>query len=989
MSKIDTNELRLSEEPADELLTRMGYTALTPAAVDDERDSPSEPLLVKRLEAALRRLNPWLSPENVQKAVRHIGVGLAALGLAEANERAYTALVHNLSVEQDLGAGKQGQTVRFIDFENPDRNDFAFVRQYRVSGAKTDVIADIAIFVNGIPLAVIECKSPTIAHPVSEGIEQLLRYQEVGEQYRGRGAPRLFMTAQMLVSTCGEAARYATVGTPTRFWAEWKDSYPLSRQDISTLLAREPKPQDILLAGLFHKENLLDLVRNFTVFEVEKGHTIKKVARYHQFVAVNKALYRITHNKGPKRGGVVWHTQGSGKSLTMQFLAVKLRRLAQMENPLIVIVTDRTDLDTQIASTFMRCGFPSPKHAQSVKDLRALLSDGHGKTMMTTVQKFQEQSDEKHPVLSRADNVFVMVDEAHRTQYSGLGANMRHALPNACFIAFTGTPIDKKNRSTFSTFGDYIHTYTIEQAVLDGATVPIYYEMRQSLDRVEGKPLDTLFREAFEELPLAEQERLKQRYGNVEAIAAAPRRVERICEDLLQHFRDSIRPNGFKAQVVACSRDAAVVYKETLDRMGAPESAIIISSSNNDSAHLARWHLSPGEQKRLVERFKDKEDPLAILVVCDMLLTGFDAPVEQVMYLDSPLREHTLLQAIARVNRTADGKDYGLVVDYWGVADQLEQALEVFTREDVAGVMRPKSDVLPILEARHRSAMRFFNRIDRKDTEACLRVIEPEDVRAEFNLAVRRFAQSMDMLLPDPKALDYLPDLEWLGQIRAMARVRFGDEQMDLRGFQAKVRELIEAHINTEAVEQLLKPVNILSGALKEELAKLKSDEARASAMEHALRREIHVRMDENPVVFAELSERLESLIEERRDARIDAAQQLQLMLGVADQLRNLQGTAASLGLDETGYAVYRLLEKPDGGKADGEGAAQARRELAKTLMADLKPLLVVDWAQKEDVKKRMRAALKTRLRESGYARPDAESLTLQVMDIAQARLGR
>ena len=361
---------------------------------------------------------------------------------------------------------------------------------------------------------------------------------------------------------------------------------------------------------------------------------------------------------------------------------------------------------------------------------------------MTTIQKFQEitgaggagRRAAVHPTLSEAANIFVMVDEAHRTQYRSLAANMRQALPNACFLGFTGTPIDKKDRSTLRTFGPYIDTYTIEQAVQDKATVPIFYESRLPDLQIIGKTLDQVFEHVFADRTEDERAAIKQRFATEQAIAGAPRRIETICLDLIDHFTKFIAPNRFKAQVVATSRDAAVTYKETLDRLNGPESVVVMSAGHNDEERLAKWHLRKDQQEQAIDRFKDRDDPLSILVVCDMLLTGFDAPVEQVMYLDQPLKEHGLLQAIARVNRPlGDEKTYGLVVDYWGVSARLQDALAIFSTTDVQGALAPNVDELPRLQTRHAAAMKFFQSVaDTNDLNACVRVLEPEDVRARL-----------------------------------------------------------------------------------------------------------------------------------------------------------------------------------------------------------------------------------------------------------------
>ena len=861
------NERDLAETPAVELLQSLGYAFVPPEDLERERASPKEAILTGRLAAALERLNPWLSGANVARAVKAV-TRVPAAGLAEANEALHTSLTYGIALEQDRGDGRKSHTVRFLDFDDPGRNEWIVTRQYRVLGPKKQVVPDVVAFVNGLPLAVVECKSPTIGDAwKAEAVKQLRRYQEADTRWKDQGAPRLFEAAQILIGACGERAVYGTVGTPERFFLEWKEPYPLSVQQLGRKLGREPTPQDVLLYGLLEPRNLLDVVRNFVVFEVEGGRTVRKLARYKQFVAVNEAMRRIrTARKPSARGGIVWHTQGSGKSLTMLWLALKLRRDESQRQPAIVIVTDRTKLDRQIAGVFTACGFPNPERAASVRSLRRLLEHPTGRTVMTTIQKFREMADAgrageaggaggatgrtadhptppiaaasghkarqspaerttahplpaaaaasgpgarqssaerttAHPTLSEAANVFVLVDEAHRTQYRSLAANMRRALPNACFLGFTGTPIDKQDRSTLRTFGPYIDTYTIEEAVRDGATVPIFYESRLPELRIIGQTIDQVFDRVFADRSDEERAAIRQRYATEQAVAGAPRRIEAICLDLIDHFTRFIAPNRFKAQVVAASRHDAATCKETLDRLNAPESAVVMSAGHNDEERLARWRLGREQQDRLIGRFRDRDDPLSILVVCDMLLTGFDAPVEQVMYLDAPLREHGLLQAVARVNRPWGApcgaeKTYGLVVDYRGVSTRLQEALAVFSTTEVQGALTPNVDELPRLQSRHAAAMRFFpppvagrplterpatdrpatgrpvtdrSTTDRpttdrpgaamEDLDACVRVLEAEDIRAGFDLAFRRFSRSMDMLLPDPRALAYRGEL--------------------------------------------------------------------------------------------------------------------------------------------------------------------------------------------------------------------------------------
>ena len=685
--------------------------------------------------------------------------------------------------------------------------------------------------------------------------------------------------------------------------------------------------------------------------------------------------------------------------------------------------------------TAVRADFPNPERADSVRDLRRMVpvelldaagmrhaAHPTGKTVMTTIQKFQEVAGSDaaarrcavHPTLSEAANIFVMVDEAAphavpqpRSAPSIRGAsalarcldtsgdtataNMRQALPNACFLGFTGTPIDKKDRSTLQTFGPYIDTYTIEQAVEDRATVPIFYESRLPELQVIGQTIDQVFDRVFADRTEEERAAIKQRFATEHEIAGAPRRIETICLDLIDHFTQFIRPNGFKAQVVATSRRAAATYKETLDRLNAPESAVIMSAGHNDEADLARWHLRRDEQDRLIERFKDPDDGLAILVVCDMLLTGFDAPVEQVMYLDAPLKEHTLLQAIARVNRpSGDEKTYGLVVDYWGVSAKLKDALAIFSSTEVQGALTPNVDEMPRLQSRHAAAMRFFQEVkDQNDLDACVQVLEPEDVRAKFDLAFRRFSQSMDMLLPDPRALAYQSDLRWLGKIRGTARARYHDDRLDLSGCGEKVRKLIADAVAADGIQLLVKEVPLFSREFEEKVAALNTDKAKASEMEHAIRHEINVRLEENPAFYQSLRERLEAIIEQRRKQQIDAAEQLLLLNSLRGELQGEQTRAQDIGLDARGFAIYGLLEQLRPGATDENGAAynEANCDLASLIDEHVTPFTeLVDWWQKDDVQRQMRSKIKRQLRASGIERDAVESLATAIVDLAKVR---
>jgi type I restriction enzyme R subunit len=981
--RLPFTEYHLSEAPAVDLLRALGYTYIPGANLAGERASLRDAVLVGQLEAAIRRINPHLTDTNVTQAVRRMTT-VEAAGLMEANSRVYSDLVNYFSLPQDTPQGRISQTVRVIDFENPRNNTYVVSNQVEVLGERDKIIPDVVVFVNGLPLALIECKSPTIPHPLQNAIAQMIRYQ--GQ------APRAFEHNQLCVATCGASAAYAPIGADARFYLRWRDPWPLKREQIAQMVGRDPTAQDMLLAVMFEPSRLLDLIRNFTAYETERGRTVKKLARYQQFRAVNKAMERIVRARSHReRGGVIWHTQGSGKSLTMLWLALKLRRpeahqaaqMGELVNPTVLIVTDRRDLDKQISGTFQRCGFPNPVRAESVADLERLLRQGGEKTILTTVQKFQTAQGQPYPEITQDSNIVVMVDEAHRTQYKGLATNLRTALPNAIYIGFSGTPIDKKDRSTPRTFGSYIDTYTIQQSVEDGATLEIRYDARLPNLHVEGATLDQLFERMFRDLTPEQRRELRQKYANERAIAAAPQRVRAIGMDLLDHYETHIAPNGFKAQVVAQDRHTAMLYYRLLEELNAPECALVMSATNDDPRDWVPYAGDSAQHEAVKARFLNPDDPLKIVIVCDMWLTGFDAPIEQVMYLDSPLREHNLLQAIARVNRTAPGKDYGLVVDYWGVAADLRLALEMFNPEDVAGLLKPLDDAQQLAE-RHRDAMRFFAAVKRDDLYACVALLAPEDVRAQFEVAFRRFAQTMDMVMPDPAANPYRADFAWLGKIRLAARNTYRDESFELSPLGAKVRALIDDHIRADGMEHLLdEPIPVLDARFALYVDSLSDPRAQAQQVEHALRHEIRVRLEENPVFYDSLRKRLEELIELHRQQRLTDLELLTGELRLRDEMLDQQERENALGLEVHERPFYDRLKLVFGDTAAPEQIAEAAREIVGSLHSQT----VIDWTAREDIKRQMRQTVKRQLRALRVSREQIEPLTLALVSLAEVWL--
>ncbi|MGA9942775.1 MAG: HsdR family type I site-specific deoxyribonuclease, partial [Nitrososphaeraceae archaeon] len=497
---------------------------------------------------------------------------------------------------------------------------------------------------------IIECKSPYIRNSIPQAVEKnFARYQSTG-----RGYERLMFYNHFLVATCGVMAKHGTIGSSVNHYGIWSSHYPFEITDIERLCGgKKPRQQEILIAGMLDKSHLLDLLKNYVIYDVVSNRRIKKIAKHQQFRVVTKSIERLRNfdeKTVTNNGGVVWHTQGSGKSLSMLWLATQL--MYKFGNPPIVIVTDRKQLDRQIHDTFKACGFPTPIKARTSRHLESLLKSPRGKTMMTTIQKFRTGNN----LIHTEEKVIVLVDEAHRTQYRFNADAMRTAMPNAVFFAFTGTPIDKKSKSTYRVFGPLLDKYSIEESQKDGATIPIRYEERMPNLFVESpETVDKIFERNFSDLSMEEKGKLKRQYVTKEKIAEAPARIRKICDDLIEHFRTTIQPNQLKGMIVAPTREAAVTYKRELDKAAGPLSKIIMTSNlgekGSDGTSWDNYYLTPEQREAESEKFKDPQDPTQLLIVVDMLLVGYDAPIIQVMYLDHGLREHTLLQAIARVNR--------------------------------------------------------------------------------------------------------------------------------------------------------------------------------------------------------------------------------------------------------------------------------------------------------------------------------------------------
>ena len=865
-----------SELPALKHLVAMGYEYKTQSELNKTRRDFREVLLYDRLEKAIRRLNPELDEDGIHDALGQIGEGSYPhnLDIVETNEKVRAKMVElsmaggldPIVVTQNLGDGPTEKTVSLFDFESPQNNDFLVTNQFHLDGLRRHILPDIVIFVNGIPLVIIECKSPAIPDPIGEAVERknFNRYQQ-----RGEGYERLFFYNHCLIAVCGTLARVGTVGSGVNHFARWAKSHPMTEEDVEQLCGRKPREQEILISGLLSKKNLLEHLQNFVLYDTKGGRRIKMIAKHQQFRAVAQCVDRL-NKENENRGGVVWHTQGSGKSFSMLWFATQL--MYKFENPPILIITDRKQLDKQIHETFKKCGFPSPTRARSGKHLSELLKNPRGKTIMAIIDKFATQAKS-----FTEERVVCLVDEAHRSQYRINAEQMRVAMPNAVFYAFTGTPITKtEQHHTYRVFGPLLDKYGFQESQADGATLPIKYLGRMPQLYVEGgDTIDEIFERVFADVEKELKDKLKKQYVTKDKIAEAPSRIKRVVLDLVRHYAQHMEPNGYKAMLVAPSREAAVTYKRELDRINAPPSKIIMTSNlgerGKDGQSWDEYHLSSEQREQEAEKFKSPEDPTKILIVVDMLLVGYDVPICQVLYLDHGIREHNLLQAIARVNRPYDdAKKYGLIVDYSGITKELQKALETFEDQDIQGALAPLDELLPLLHQRHADAIAFFEGVDVGKTEQIIEHFESAHRRDSFEYAFKMFSSALDFVLPGKEADPYMADFKSMSRARQIIRTYYEGTGHSTRQYAKKIQQLIDDHIRSLGVSELINPMEVTYENFLVFVKKSvpQSKRAQAALIKNKAIRVIEELMPNNPAYYEKLYERLQRIIQDEEERR-------------------------------------------------------------------------------------------------------------------------
>jgi len=1010
---------------------------------------------------------PWLTDKQPQDLQDQI-LRQPNRTLLEANE-AIQKLLFKVQVDVNEVTGEQDPVIRLIDFANPGNNHFLAINQFRIDTpgcVKQFIIPDIVLFVNGIPLIVVECKKggATCANPMVEAFEQLQRYMNqrkaTAQQGLKEGEPRLFHCNLLLIRTSGVEADYGTITSGDEHFYPWKTQWPAPEESAEGL-----SQQQQLISGMLNKANLLSILRTSSVFmDTDSGPRIKVVCRYQQFRAANKIIERLRNGGSAKaRSGVVWHTQGSGKSLTMVFVARMLRTSGDLNDYKIILINDRTDLEQQLGKTATLIG-GRVNLIESRKALREKLATDTSDVNMVMVHKFQQRDPslplkvaealgtyqaiptaETFGVVNASERIVLMIDEAHRTQGSDLGDNIFEAFPNAARIAFTGTPLITERhgeKKTVKRFGEYIDKYRLMDAVEDGTTLQILYEGRTADAALYDKHgFETCFENLFKDRSEEELLAIKKKYGATGDLLEAEARIAAIARDLVRHYLSNIFPNGFKAQVVCHSKLAAVRYQRAIhnalaeviaeeegkaspdtayiDQLKFLKAAVVISGDGTNEAAYVTESRKQARAWNAVDNFckpfafDDPDQPysgIAFLVVCDMLLTGFDAPIEQVMYLDKRIREHTLLQAIARTNRVKKGKNRGYVVDYIGLTENLTEALTLYAatdeQQELAEGLKGISSEVPVLEERYQRLLQLFaehkvqglrefveGKLASVEEDAtvvheAVKLLADEKIRADFDVYLKKFLTSMDIILPNQAAHAYRVPAKRLDYIQRVARERYKDETLNLGDAGQKVRDLINEHLISLGINPKVLPVELLADDFVEKLNHhaAGNDEAKASEMEHAIRKHCTVHHDEDPAFYRSLSDKVEHLIDEYQGQWDRLAEELEKLRREAIEGRR----KGEEGMSKEATTFYQHIanEAFENGKVPS-GAKPKMKALMEAVVETLQESIgSIDYWNNSDKQKKTRSEIKKALTLTGINELKAkrERIAVEIMKLAKNR---
>lgn len=945
-------EDHISQIPALQFLVILGYTYLTPAEALNQRNGKTTNVLLEGiLRSQLEKINEIIyrsksfsfSEANVLSGIQALKELPVQEGYMSACEYVYNMLTLGKTFEQSINGDKKSYTLQYIDWENPENNVFHVTEEYSVmrTGSKETYRPDIVLFVNGIPVSIIECKRPDMKDPLKQAISQQLRNQQED------GIRNLFVYSQIILSIATNQALYATNATEEKFWAVWREKFENVQQkeeyekDIREkknrtigievkdklfadrfryvrnyfnsleTLEKLPVTQDEYLYGLCSPERLLDFVYNFILFE----SGTKKIARYQQFFALKKTMKRITHIQGGKRrGGVIWHTQGSGKSLTMVMLAQAIALERTIRNPKIVLVTDRVDLDDQITGTFKKCG-KTVTNAVTGQKLIELLESKSDAVVTTVINKFEAAVKNTKKCFDSPD-IFVLVDEGHRTQYGSFNIRMMKTLPNACFIAMTGTPLLKKEKSTAAKFGGIIDTYTIDEAVPDGAVVPLLYEGRHGKQDVNADAIDNYFNKISEPLIEYQVSDLKKKLSRADQINIADQVIYARAWDISRHFRDNWQGTGLKAQLVCDKKKAAITYKHYLDEIGYVSSEVLISPlderEGEESVYekteeivktfwnkMMNEHGTPKKyEKAVIARYKTQLQP-EIIIVVDKLLTGFDAPANTVLYLTRSLQDHALLQAIARVNRVYPGKDFGYIIDYYGVLGKLGDALEKYAKmagydeDDFKGTLTDISEEIKKLPQRHSEVWDIFKTIvNKSDAEAFEQLLRDESIRATFYDKISIFSRTLKLafstlefhnLTPEEQIQRYKADAAFFLSLRSSVAQRYS-EVIDYSKYEAQIQKLLDKHIQMSEIKPITKLVNIFDKEkFQKEIDETVGNAARADKIASRTAMHINEHIEEDPAFYKKFSQMLKETIQAYEEKRIIEAEYLNVAKNIME----------------------------------------------------------------------------------------------------------
>lgn len=1039
-----------SQLPALQLLMRLGYAYLSPEeALAARGGKTSNVLLEDILRSQLKAINSIqvgtnkttvFSDANIESGIQALKELPFQDGYITASQHAYDRLTLGKALEQSIDGDKKSFTLQYIDWEHPERNVYHVTEEFEVmrTGSKDLLRPDIVLFVNGIPLVVIECKRPDMKEPMEQAISQHTRNQTED------GIRPLYAYSQLLLACATLQAKYGTTDTKAEFWASWKEESG-DDQELSDIINQPVKEDEIAALSTIRKEEdiavwkqrishgvevsvqdrylyylcrpgrLLQLIKNYILFE---GGKYKKIARYQQYFAIEKIIRRIKNVENDKReGGVVWHTQGSGKSLTMAMLARRIHQ--EIRNPKIVLVTDRVELDTQITETFAHVDVPVHR-AKTGAQLAELLQSKTDAVVTTVINKFEAAVDRLGKTPLESSDIFVLIDEGHRTQYGTFNVKMQKVLPNACFLAFTGTPLMKKEKSTAQKFGGIIDAYTIREAVDDGAIVPIIYEGRHAVQNVNHKALDRGFDHVAEDLTPNETADLKKKYSRANLIAKTEQRIDEIARDISDHYsqnwgRDLTgERSGFKGMVVTPDKATAIRYKKAFDLIGKVKAEVIISPPDMREGY-EDIHESPSDEvvdfwkkmeakhgkdfeASIVSQFKKTDYP-DILIVVDKLLTGFDEPRVAVMYLCRKLKDHTLLQAIARVNRVAPGKDWGYIIDYEGVLGYLDEAMNVYTSLDkfeaaeLDGTVTDIKSEIANLPQVHSELNDIFSSLPNKhDIVSYSNLLADKSIRDPFYEKHAAFVRCLKLAMsslefenntPDARKDRYKSDLVFYTKLRNAVSQAYSDK-VDFSRYEKQLQKLMDQHVTTEEVIRLTEQVSILdTEAFARELEKVIGDRAKAETIASRTSRHITERMDEDPVFYKKLSELIQQTIADLRAQRLSEAEALKKLQEYRDQAINRNGEDIPDVLKENmeSIAFYRL------GLAEGKLSEKSSILFAQNADSIIKEHVVVDWVHKLDVTRRMNFFIGEYLIDALHLDIEqAEKLANQCMEIAKAR---